>query len=118
MNKFVISDTFADMNEYASYPYTHLYYHGKIVGKAITDNWQFRMIHGGVKYGWLRKAKLNDEFHYYQVHILIDGLEFIQNIIERSKDKAVTKLVKKFRKENDIADDINIETEVEEIVCS
>lgn len=106
------------MDEYASYPYTHLYYHGKLIGKSITDNWQFRLIHSGVKNGWLRKAKLNDGFHYYKVYILIDGLKFIENIIERSKDKAVAKLVRKFRKENIIADNTNIETEVEEIVCS
>lgn len=71
MGAFKIGDKFNSVEEYCSYPYSHLFFHGKLIGKAITDNWQFRKIAHDIEYGNLRKAEINDEYKLYEVTALV-----------------------------------------------
>ena len=67
MGAFKIGDRFQSVQEYCDYPYSHLFFHGKVIGKAVTDNWQFRKIMNDIEHGNLCKAKLNDGYKLYEV---------------------------------------------------
>lgn len=120
MGIFRIGGVFKDIQDYADYPHNRLYAHGKIIGKAITDNWQFRMIKNGIELGWLLKAELNPEYRYYNVTATLCSREFpdripfhltviARNTIE-AKCKAVLNVIQKY---NLTTDNYDIETEVE-----
>lgn len=67
MGAFKIGERFKSLQEYDEYPYTHLFFHDRLVGKAITDNWQYRKLVNDLKMGYLKKAELNDEYAVYEV---------------------------------------------------
>ena len=64
-------DQFKDIVEYSTYPLQFLYFYDKLIGKAITDNWQYRMIKRCIADGHLSKAELNEGFNRYKVNIQI-----------------------------------------------
>ena len=64
-------DQFKDIVEYSTYPLQFLYFYDKLIGKAITDNWQYRMIKRCIEDGHLSKAELNEGFKRYKVNIQI-----------------------------------------------
>lgn len=59
------------MNEYAEYSFSHLYDHDRLLGKAITDNWQYRTLFNRIQQGVLCKAKLTDGYKLYTVTALV-----------------------------------------------
>lgn len=67
MGAFKIGERFNSLQEYDEYPYTHLFFHDRLVGKAITDNWQYRKLVNDLKMGYLKKAELNGEYAVYEV---------------------------------------------------
>lgn len=67
MGAFKIGERFKNLQEYDEYPYTHLFFHNTLIGKAITDNWQHRKLVNDLKMGWLKKAELNDGYAVYEV---------------------------------------------------
>ena len=67
MGAFKIGEKFQNIKEYCDYPYSHLFFHDKVIGKAVTDNWQFRKIANDIEFGNLRKAELNDGYKLYEV---------------------------------------------------
>lgn len=67
MGAFKIGERFNSLQEYDEYPYTHLFFHDRLVGKAIIDNWQYRKVVSDLKMGWLKKAELNDGYAVYEV---------------------------------------------------
>lgn len=120
MGIFRIGEPFKDMQDYADYPHNRLYYHGKLVGKVITDNWQFRKIRNDIETAALLKAELNPEYRYYNVTATLCSREFpdripfhltviVRNTIE-AKCKAVLSVIQKY---NLTTDNYDIETEVE-----
>lgn len=92
MKKFTEGERFADINDYDSYSYSHLYYHGHLIGKSITDNWQYRMINNGIKNGYIKKAKLNDGFSLYLIDVCVKhqdtSLSWTYKIVENSEQNA------------------------------
>ena len=120
MGIFKLGEPFKNVQEYVDYPHNRLYAHGKIIGKAITDNWQFRMIKNGIEQGWLQKAELNPEYRYYNATVTLCSREFsdripfhlaviARNAIE-AKCKAVLNVIQKY---DLTTDNYDIETEVE-----
>lgn len=101
MGAFKIGDKFDNIEEYCNYPYSHLFFHGKVIGKAITDNWQFRAIENGIKYGYLRKAELNDGYKLYEVTALsfdnytyatkpfVSKAKFVAKSVEEAEKKMI-----------------------------
>lgn len=67
MGAFKIGERLKNLQEYDEYPYTHLFFHDRLVGKVITDNWQYRKLVNDLKMGYLKKAELNDEYAVYEV---------------------------------------------------
>ena len=59
------------MNEYAEYSFSHLYDHNRLLGKAITDNWQYRTLYNRIQQGVLYKAKLAEGYRLYTVTALV-----------------------------------------------
>ena len=59
------------MNEYAEYSFSHLYDHDRLLGKAITDNWQYRTLYNRIQQGVLCKAKLTEGYKLYTVTALV-----------------------------------------------
>lgn len=112
MKQFVIGERFADMNDYSNYTYTHLFYHGKLIGKSITDNWQFHMLRNAIMCGLLKKAKLNDGFNMYCVKITVDNFTCEYITVACSKTKAISKIKKKLFCGATFLDDYIMEAEV------
>lgn len=71
MGAFVIDEPFIDIKEYSDYPYSHLYDHGRLLGKAITDNWTYRTLCNRIKSGDLCKARLSDGYKLYTATALV-----------------------------------------------
>ena len=102
MGAFKMGDKFNSVEEYCSYPYSHLFFHGKLIGKAITDNWQFRKIVNDIEFGNLRKAELNDGYKLYEVTALtFDNYTFATKpfvvkakFVAKSADEAEKKIIK------------------------
>lgn len=101
-----IASPFKDVQDYANYPHNKLYFHGKLIGKSITDNWQFRKIKNDIENGWLLKAELDNGFKYYNVDVTVDHndieqtFEYSMTIIARSyleaKCKAILQLIDRY----------------------
>lgn len=102
MGAFKIGDKFLNIQEYCDYPYSHLFFRGKVIGKAVTDNWQFRKIANDIKYGNLRKAELNDGYKLYEVTALVfDNYSYATKpfiskarFVAKSADEAEKKMIK------------------------
>ena len=127
MKKFAIGDNFSDINDYATYPYSHLFFHGNLVGKAITDNWQYRMIYNNILNGSLKKAKLNDGLFFYRINISCPYIDFHEEtqlswyykIIAESEVQAKELAVKKLKKEGITKAELElVKLDVEVIKCS
>lgn len=97
MNKFVMAEQFKDIEEYNSYPYSHLYYNEKLINKAFTDSWQYRMLCNAIQSGRLHKAKLNKGFHLYKFKISIQTpigiLDFTEEAVAKNKAEAKNKVM-------------------------
>lgn len=103
MGIFRIGEPFKNIQDYADYPHNRLYFHGKIIGKSVTDNWQYRMISRCIKDGSFLKAELNPEYRYYNIEANIqdknydDTIELQFCVIARSvleaKSKATLKII-------------------------
>lgn len=95
MHKFVMAEQFKGIGEYDSYPYSHLYYRGKLVNKAFADGWQYRMLCNAIQSGRLHKAKLNKGFYLYKFKISIETsagtMDFIEEVIAKNKAEAKSK---------------------------
>jgi hypothetical protein len=102
MGAFKIGDKFGSIEEYCNYPYSHLFFNDKVIGKAITDNWQFRQIENGIKYGYLRKAELNNGYKLYEVTALVfDNYSYATKpfiskarFVAKNADEAEKKMIK------------------------
>lgn len=102
MGAFKIGDKFQNMQEYCDYPYSHLFFHGKVIGKAITDNWQFRKIINDIKYGNLRKAELSNGYKLYEVTAFVfDNFSYATKpfiykakFVAKNADEAEKKMIK------------------------
>ena len=101
MGAFKIGDKFLNIQEYCDYPYSHLFFHGKVIGKAVTDNWQFRKIANDIKYDNLRKAELNEGYKLYEVTASVfnnfaSKAEYVQTakFVAKSAAEAEKKMIK------------------------
>lgn len=101
MGAFKIGDKFLNMQEYCDYPYSHLFFHGKVIGKAVTDNWQFRKIANDIKCDNLRKAELNEGYKLYEVTASVfdnfaSKAEYVQiaKFVAKSVAEAEKKMIK------------------------
>lgn len=102
MGAFKIGDKFDSIEEYCNYPYSHLFYHDKVIGKVITDNWQFRKIVNDIEYGNLRKAILNDGYKLYEVKAFFFDDSYYATkpyvskakFVAKSADEAEKKMIK------------------------
>ena len=83
MGMYQIDRPFKGIQEYASYPYNKLYWHGKLISKAVTDNWQFGLIRRGIENGELLRAKLADGYRVYNVDVTITGREHYSYDVDR-----------------------------------
>lgn len=100
---FQISKPFESLQDYADYPHSKLYWHGKLIGKAITDNWQFCRIKAGIENGGLLKAELAEGYKYYNCDTTIiarstyaselDEFNYHETIIARSALEAKAKVI-------------------------
>lgn len=109
MRKFVIGDSFKDINEYCDYPYTHLFFRERLMHKAAIDNWMFHFLRRQLKDGHLKKAKLNDGFREYNVTIIVDGFRFKYRIIQTNEEEARKEAVIKHIKACGVYDEIRVE---------
>ena len=106
MRMFKIGQPFKNVEEYANYPHSKLYFYGKLIGKSITDNWQFRKIKKDIESGWLLKAELDNGFKYWNVDVIIDDnnseqeFEYSLTVIARScleaKCKALLQIIERY----------------------
>lgn len=71
---YQIGKPFESLQDYAEYPHNKLYWHGKLIGKAVTDNWQFCRINRGIKDGSLLKAELINGYKYYNCDITVKSI--------------------------------------------
>lgn len=101
MGAFKIGDKFLNVQEYCDYPYSHLFFHGKVISKAVTDNWQFRKIANDIKCDNLRKAELNEGYKLYEVAAsMFDNFaskaEYVQTakFVAKSVAEAEKKMIK------------------------
>lgn len=92
---FKIGEPFRDILEYESYSFSHLFFHGGLIGKPITDNWQFRRISNDIKHGYLRKAELAEEYKLYRVNAMIIGDGFDCRVARTFPAKTVKEAVRK-----------------------
>ena len=106
MRMFKIGQPFKSVEEYANYPHKKLYYHGKLIGTSITDNWQFRKIKNDIENGYLLKAELDNGFKYWNVDVIADDnsseqeFGFSLTVIARSwleaKCKALLEIIERY----------------------
>lgn len=102
MGVFAIGDTIKSVDEYGNYRGTHLYFHGSLIGKSITDNWQFRLISNGIKDGFFNRAKAAEGCYIYKVILLLfdtaiynsKPIKFTHVVADRSPEKAIQGCIK------------------------
>jgi hypothetical protein len=92
---FKIGEPFRDILEYESYSFSHLYSHGGLIGKPITDNWQFRRISNYIKHEYLRKAELAEEYKLYRVNAMVIGGGYDFKVVRTFPAKTVKEAVRK-----------------------
>lgn len=119
MGIYKIGEPFKNVQDFADYPHNKLYFHGKLIGTPIVDNWQFRLIKGNIENGALLKAELSDGYKYYNADINIwdndgeMGFSRTLNVIARNaleaKCKAILKMIDGY---NMTDEDIDIEVNV------
>ena len=98
MGAFKVGERFENIQDYCDYPYSHLYFHDKIIGKTITDNWQFRKIKQDIELGNLKKAEINNGYKIYEVTALsFDNYAYATKPLV-IKARFVTKSVKEAEK--------------------
>lgn len=119
MGIYRIGEPFKNVQEFADYPHNKLYFHGKLIGKPIVDNWQFRLIQGSIENGALLKAELSDGYKYYYADVEIfdndSELSFCRNldVIARNSLEAKCKVILKIINEYNMTDeDIDIRVDV------
>lgn len=119
MGIYKIGEPFKNVQEFADYPHNKLYFHGKLIGKPIVDNWQFRLIRGNIENGALLKAELSDGYKYYYADVEIfdndSELSFCCNldVIARNSLEAKCKVILKIINEYNLTDeDIDIRVDV------
>lgn len=104
-NKYIIGEPFESIAEYESYPLSQMFFHDSLIGKAVTDNWQYRFLKNQIINGWLKKAKLNKGYDLYSITILIfseyDSKPFSSNkrCVAKSKLDAEKYAIRKLKKE-------------------
>lgn len=106
-NKYIIGEPFESIAEYESYPLSQMFFHDSLIGKAVTDNWQYRFLKNQIINGCLEKAKLNKGYDLYGITVLTfseyDSKPFSSNMRCVAKSKldaekyAIRKLKKEFR---------------------
>ena len=119
MGIYKIGEPFKSVQDFADYPHNKLYFHGKLIGKPIVDNWQFRLIKNSIENGGLLKATLNDSYKYYNADVdIFDNdadmnFHYTLNIIARSpleaKCKAILKIINDY---NATDEDIDMKVDV------
>ena len=119
MGIYKIGEPFKNVQEFADYPHNKLYFHGKLIGKPIVDNWQFRLIRGNIENGALLKAELSGGYKYYYADVEIfdndSELSFCRNldVIARNSLEAKCKVILKIINEYNMTDeDIDIRVDV------
>lgn len=104
-NKYIIGEPFESIAEYESYPLSQMFFHDSLIGKAVTDNWQYRFLKNQIINGWLKKAKLNKGYDLYSITVLTfsecDSKPFSSNMrcVAKSKLDAEKYAVRKLKKE-------------------
>lgn len=119
MGIYKIGEPFKNVQDFVDYPHNKLYFHGKLIGKPIVDNWQFRLIKNNIENGGLLKATLNDGYRYYNADIDIfdndaeTDFHFALNVIARNpleaKCKAILKMINDY---NATDEDLDIRVNV------
>lgn len=119
MGIYKIGEPFKNVQDFADYPHNKLYFHGKLIGKSIVDNWQFRLINNNIENGSLLKATLNDGYKYYNADMDIfdndveTDFHFTLNVIARNpleaKCKAILKMINDY---NATDEDLDIRVNV------
>ena len=82
MGIYKIGDKFESIAEYSNYSLHCLYAHERLIGKAITDNWQYRLLINGIENGWLRKAKVAEGYQIYQVEMIVSSDDSVSGIAD------------------------------------
>ena len=104
-NKYIIGEPFESIAEYENYPLSQMFFYNRLIGKAVTDNWQYRFLKNQIINGWLKKAKLNKGYDLYSITILIfseyDSKPFSSNMryVAKSKLDAEKYAIRKLKKE-------------------
>ncbi len=104
-NKYIIGESFESIAEYENYPLSQMFFHDSLIGKAVTDNWQYRFLKNQIINGWLKKAKLNKGYDLYSITVLIfseyDSKPFSSNMrcVAKSKLDAKKCAIRKLKKE-------------------
>ena len=124
MGIYRIGEPFKSIQEYCDYPHNRLYFHNKIIGKPITDNWQFRLICQAIQDKAFRKAELNEGYEYYNVNVTVfendSWIEFDRtlNIIARSPLEAKSKAILKIINDYNLTDqDVDMKVDVYKAVA-
>lgn len=113
MGIYKISEPFKNIQDYADYPHNRLYFHGKLIGKPIVDNWQFRLIKNSIENGSLLKATLNDGYKYYNADVDVFDFHFTLNVIARNSLEAKCKVILKMINDYNATDeDLDIRVDV------
>lgn len=98
--KYEIGEPFKDIQDYENYQFHQLFFHERMIGRAIVDNWQYRFLKHNIENGNLRKGKLINGYNLYDVRIAIfydfDTVPFIykRKITAKSKEEVEREVVK------------------------
>lgn len=105
-NKYIIGEPFESIAEYERYPLSQMFFHDSLIGKAVTDNWQYRFLKNQIINGWLKKAKLNKGYDLYSITVLTfseyDSKPFSSSnmrYVAKSKLDAEKYAIRKLKKE-------------------
>lgn len=104
-NKYIIGEPFESIAEYERYPLSQMFFYDSLIGKAVTDNWQYRFLKNQIINGSLRKAKLNKGYDLYSITVLTFNKyyskPFSSNMrcVAKSKLDAEKYVIRKLKKE-------------------